>query len=120
MSECMISTPNLEGGVNSSDLITSFAMLEIIPSSSGKNEYIELSFSPKHIYFISAAGYLFMTNGVRPYSVDLIDGRDYFLRDITTTANVHLLRYEAGNEWILSNCSGTAELISILLMIIPA
>lgn len=54
MAESMMSTPNLEGGTSSSDVITKFIIVDAhLLTINGTSQDIALSFTPLHLYLLS-------------------------------------------------------------------
>lgn len=53
MSECMISTPNLEGGANSTGVFTSWALITV-SGNANATAYIDLPFQVSHLYFMNS------------------------------------------------------------------
>lgn len=71
MSECMISTPNLEGGASSSDLVSSWTIFFISGGARDTSTTKELPFQVKHLYFLAIFGEQYReVKG----SMDLADG----------------------------------------------
>ena len=54
MSECMMSTPNLEGGRNSSDLITSWCIISINGDTPYTVTSVVLPFTPSHLFYYAS------------------------------------------------------------------
>ena len=92
MSECMISTPNLEGGVNSSDIITRWALITL-EGDANTTSYINLPFSVSHLYYMNSTGTVYVP--YRPVSNDLVESGTH---EIATYASSRIYAYVTYEE----------------------
>ena len=73
MSECMMSTPNLEGGLINSDLVSSWTLFFIPGDVLGTPSTKTLPFQVKHLIYLTTFG---TTIGSVSGSIDIVDGGD--------------------------------------------
>lgn len=99
MSECMISTPNLEGGANSTGVFTSWALITV-SGNANATAYIDLPFQVSHLYFMNSnwPPRLPYDPNPNPNSNDLLTGEHHIAA--TTPSSIYAMVYykKASNQ----------------------